>query len=487
MLRQPQQSMTARDICRILCRHRWRSLFFFGGVVSLAIVGVLLTPKTYLSEATFYMKPDFRVDPTATNDTQVVAFDPEREGEMRNVIALFQSRGLFEKVVDQLGTDVVFENDLKDAPLDYVLASVTSVLPSLGPKSAVVEREKAVRHLMKAVGVDHIKKSHIINVSYKSRTAERAREILEVYTTLAMDLHMEANRNPSSFEFFVEQESLLRDKLMKSKKLVRDAKNEFGLVSIDSQRKLMEEHVTNLDKELLTTATAIASAEDNIASLRARLPFEMQNPEAGNALSVHSIDTMRNQLYTLELKYRDLVSRYQAAHPQVVAAKDQLAEGRLLLNQQQLLNEISNAASLRSKRVALQRDYDLTRTKLSEINEHEVSIAEVERNAKEAAVSHQLVVTKLEQARLDQQLESEHISNLRLSQQPTVMGKSLSRRGLLIVSLALIVGTLGAVGLAYLSELLDESLGTAMDVEASLGVPVLASIPRTRLHRVSLN
>jgi capsular polysaccharide biosynthesis protein len=93
----------------------------------------------------------------------------------------------------------------------------------------------------------------------------------------------------------------------------------------------------------------------------------------------------------------------------------------------------------------------------------------------------------LDLQRIDQQLESGHISNLRLAQSPTLMGKPLSRKGLLIVSLALVCGTLGAIAIAYVSELLDESLATATAVEASLGVPVLASLPRTRWHRLSLN
>jgi uncharacterized protein involved in exopolysaccharide biosynthesis len=487
MLRQPQPSMTARDVCRILFRHRWRGFFFFVTVVALSSVGVLLMPRKYQSEATFYMKPDFRVDPTATNDTQVVAFDPERESEMRSVVTLLESRLLFERVVDELGPEAIFENDLKTSPLDMAISSVMVLIPEFGSKSEKIEREKAIRLLMKSITLDHAKKSHVVTAIYKSRTAERAQEILTAYTNAAMQLHLDANRNPGSFQFFAKQEVMLKDKVLEATQAVRDLKNQYGLVSVASQRKVLEDHLTNLDKEILSTDTSRVAAEDNIASLRAQLPFEMQNPEAGSALSVYSIDTMRNQLYTLELRYRELMSRYQPSHPQVVSTKDQLEEGKLVLNQQQLVNEMSKAASFRSKRAALQQEFEATKLRLNEMNEQEVILAEADRKAEEATASHRLVVRKLEQARLDQQLESGHISNLRLAQAPTLMGKSLSRKGLLIVSLAVVVGILGAIGLAYVSELLDESLTTATDVEASLGIPVLASFPRTRSHRLSLN
>ncbi|MEX0819613.1 MAG: hypothetical protein WD070_08460 [Pirellulaceae bacterium] len=487
MLRHSQQSMTARDVCRILFRHRWRSVCFFLAVVTLGTVGVLLMPRKYQSEATFYMKPDFRVDPAATNDTQIVAFDPERESEMRSVVALLESRVLFEKVVDELGTEAVFENDLKTTPIDLAMKRLQELTSQFGPKSEKVERENAIRLLLKSINIVHAKKSHVVTVVYRARSAERAQEVLTAYTTAAMQQHLDANRNPSSFQFFVQQEALLKDRALAATQAVRDVKNKHGLVSVDNQRKVLGDHVSNLDRELLATETSLAATEDNIASLRARLPFAMQNPDPGSALSVYAIDTMRNQLYTLELRYRELISRFQPTHPQVMATKEQLEEAKVVLNQQQLVNEISKGAALRSKRIALQQDYDATNQKLNELNESEVLIAQVERRAEEATDSHRLVVRKLEQARMDQQLESGQISNLRLAQAPTLMGKSLSRKGLLIVSLALVVGCLGAIAVAYVSELLDQSLATAADVEASLDMPVLASLPRTRSHRLSLN
>ncbi|MEO8494815.1 MAG: GumC family protein [Planctomycetota bacterium] len=487
MLRQTQPSMTVRDVCRILFRHHRKSILFFVAVVAMGTFGALSMPKKYQSEATFYMKPDFRVDPAATNDAPVVTFDPEREAEMRSVVALLQSRVLFEKVVDQLGTDVVFEKDLMTSPLDVAIRSVAALIPGGGAKSEKIEREQAIRLLMNSIAIDNAKKSHVVTVAYNSRSAERAQQVLSAYTSASMQQHLDANRNPSSFEFFVQQEALLKAKGLEATQAVSDIKSQYGIVSVASQRALTEGHLTNLDKELLDTASLLAAGEDNIASLRGQLPFEMQNPDAGSALSVYSIDTMRNQLYTLELRYRELTSRYKALHPLVISTKDQLDEAKLVLNQQQLVNELSKAAGLRSKRTSLQHEFEATKRKLNEMNEQEVTIAQAERRAEEAADSHRLVVRKLEQARIDQQLESGHISNLRLTQQPTLMGKALSRKGLLIVSLALVVGTLGGLLLAYVCELLDESFGTATDVEATLGVPVIASLPQTHSHRLAMN
>jgi succinoglycan biosynthesis transport protein ExoP len=487
MLSQSQQSMSARDVCRIFFRHRRRSLLVFVAIVALPVVGVLITPRKYVSEAKFFVKVNLRFDPATTGEGSTVPFNLEREGEVRSIVALLDSRRLFEDVVDELGTDVIFENDLKSSLLDVVSMNLTSLLPSIRSENPKEQREKAIRKLEGEIEIVNPKKSHVVTVAYKSRSPERAQKVLDAYANAALEQHIEVNQNPESYEFFVAQEKLLKEQVLTARQAVRDVKNKVGLVSVESQRKVLEEHITNLDRELLGTDTTLASTKDRIETLRGQLPFELQNPSAGSALSTRSIDEMRNQLFTLEIRYRDLLSRYRESHPHVIALSEQVKEARMVLNQQQLANEMSAAKSLNSKRVALQDDFDATQKRLISLNEGEVHIAELQRQAEERTESHRVYVKKLEQARLDQQLESDNISNLRLSQAPTYMGKSLSRKGLVITALAAFVGLFGALAVAYASEMLDESLVTPADLETNLDVPVLMSLPHTRSHRISLN
>ena len=174
---------------------------------------------------------------------------------------------------------------------------------------------------------------------------------------------------------------------------------------------------------------------------------------------------MRNQLFTAEMQYRKLSAMYQANHPEVIVMKEQAEEAQIVLNQQQLDSELSNADVLQSKMQALKEDYEETKTRLFELNENEVQIAELARGVDELMASHRLYAKKLEQARLDNRLELGKISNLRLAQSPTRMGKPLSRGGLLIGVMAMCGGLLGAVGLAYL---LDQRTDHRADLLAAM-------------------
>lgn len=487
MIRPADQPLSARDVCRILFRHRRKSLLLFVTVVGLAVAGILLMPRKYASEAKLYVKLSLRLDPTATDEGQILAMTPEREEEMRSVVALLGSRSLYEQVVDQLGAATVLETKLQTSPLDLAMQYALSTLPQLGAEDTKAVREKAIRHLVKTIRIDNPKKSHVINLEYKSRSATLAQQVLDAYVRACLRLHLDIIKNPGAYQFFVQQEELLREQVLAAKQELRDLKNQVGLVSVDGQRQVLEQHIISLDREVLSSQTTLAATDDRIQQLRSQLPEELREVGSASALSNKSIDDMRNQLYTLEIRYRDVLARNHADHPQVMAMREQVEQAHHVLGREQLLFEISNAATLRSRMTALQADYKVTLDKLRQMNEDEVRVLELERRVEELAASHRGYVKKLEQSRLDQQLQSDQLSNLRLAEAPTVMGKALSRQGALIAALAVAVALLGAIGIAYVSDLLDERLATPGDIETSLNLPVLMSLPQSRAHRVSWN
>ena len=163
----------------------------------------------------------------------------------------------------------------------------------------------------------------------------------------------------------------------------------------------------------------------------------------------------------------------------MIAIHEQVADAQQLLDRQELLIELSNAESLNSRMESLSQQYEQAQRRLYELNENEVGIAELERRLEQLNASYRIYSTNLEQARIDQELENEHITNMAVAQAPTYVAKALSRRGQLTLALGLIVATLGSIGVAYVFEYFDDSLGTPWDVESRLGLPVLLSVPRS--------
>jgi Mrp family chromosome partitioning ATPase len=90
---------------------------------------------------------------------------------------------------------------------------------------------------------------------------------------------------------------------------------------------------------------------------------------------------------------------------------------------------------------------------------------------------------KLEQARVNEALGREQISNVKVAQAATLVQKPDSPKKAMLLAMGLFMATVGAVALAYLAEWFDQTLRTTAQVESALGLPVLLSLPERKRRR----
>jgi len=159
------------------------------------------------------------------------------------------------------------------------------------------------------------------------------------------------------------------------------------------------------------------------------------------------------------------------AHPQV-----QLA----------FLTDEAPLSSLQAKAETLRDQLTSARGELRALNDSEVRIAQLEREMSIQEANYHKYSDNLEQARIDQALQIEKISNISIVQPATYLTKPVGPRKMLNLALGLFLGVFGGIGLAFFSQYVDHSFQTPEDIEERLELPTLVAIPRTRDSRVSL-
>ena len=85
----------------------------------------------------------------------------------------------------------------------------------------------------------------------------------------------------------------------------------------------------------------------------------------------------------------------------------------------------------------------------------------------------------MEQARIDQALNTEKISNIRVVQPATLPTRPSGAGLVILLGLALVLAALCALGAAFALEYFDDSIDTPQRAEAQLRLPVLAALPET--------
>ncbi|HND55428.1 MAG TPA: hypothetical protein PLV92_23600, partial [Pirellulaceae bacterium] len=390
-------------------------------------------------------------------------------------------------------------------------ASATTAAPS-DPVLAA-RREKAAKKLMKTIECAVVKGSGIITLNCKAESPELARDILVCYLDAYRELHLNVHRNYGSLQFFEGECKRLKGQLEDATAKLRDAKNAVGVASIAGQRNVIETVITALDRELASLEADLAGSEEKlkVLGLPPDAPADTVKPadtgapagpgapagsvastppaarsslivptkdSAASAATRQSIDLMRSQLYTLQVEEQRVRARFTADHPQVKALREQVQESEQLLRRQEARMEHSHSIELRSKVERTREQREEAIADLRSLNQSESKISEAERVVEQLATAYRTYLTNREQARINGQLAEERITNVQVAQPPNLVLKHVSPKALINLSVGLVVALLGAVAVAFLSDILDHSIKSPDEAERLLGVPVLVTIPR---------
>jgi polysaccharide biosynthesis protein PslE len=489
----PKATLALRDVYRILFRHKRKFWIVFTIIMILVTVGLMTCPRTYMSEAKLFVKigrESVSLDPAATVGA-TVAIQDSRESEIRSAIDMLESRVMREKVVQRLGAQPILRQSVnvsEPAVESWSIGqTVRGAAAHIFPADEVSEDEKAIRALERSISVEAAKKSSVVTVQCKAGSPHLAQRILQVLLETFREQHVEVN-STESYTFFQKQADALREELASASAELSQTKSSLGLSTISGQRELLETQLKSLNKDISDTGAALSSAEAKIAALRQHLPEgSAEQLNSGTSLTETALNEMRDTLYQLQIRERESLSKYQPDHPTLIAIQQQVRDVEGILSRQEFVIETANIAGMRARLSSLEARLAETQQKLELLNEHEVSISQLERRVELLRASYQTYSEKMEQARVAQALDAQYMTNLKLVQPASFIGKAVSPKITIVMLLGVVVAILGGVSVALVCEFFDHSFQTPEQVEATLNVPVLLSIPQLSRSGLLLN
>jgi len=491
--------LTPAAAFRAVVRHREKAIAFFILASLLTVVAWMVWPRAYISESKIFVKHGRKLtlDPTVTTG-ETVSVHETRDLEINSILEMINSRVVFEKTVDQLGPELVLG-----------LTTEIPAKPPAAPAADRVQYEKAVKALQDGLKIFTPKKTTMIVVQYKTGSPVVARAIVAKVVDVYLEIHAETNRTQGSYQFFVAQEKKAKDKLQKLSGKLRLIKNETGVASLDEKRRLIQGQVSTIEQLIVKNHSDLAAASAEVKSLEhaiTTLPEKITKEETEGFPNI-AADNAYEQFYALEIQLGDLQAKYREDHPQVVALKEQIEESRKVLNLQparrtqtttakhparqeletSLLKNKAIASSLAARDKSLASRQRQAMDDLRQLNSHEVSLMDLQREVDLAESNYREYAQKLEQSRIDEEIQQEHISNISIMQPATFTAKAHSPRGSYVLLGGLMISLLGAFAVALIAEQLTPAISTVQDVEQSLDLPVFVSLPRVSRRNVLLN
>jgi uncharacterized protein involved in exopolysaccharide biosynthesis len=501
-----------------LRRYGWLSLLFFLASMALVVFVLLIIPRAYESEGKFIVllgRGTVSLDPTATTGKNV-NIQETRDSEINSVADILESRALMEQVVDAIGVDplleskFVFRNWIK-LP-EFELPSFSGGLAE--EESAQVDasegqpslkelkrRERAITRLANNLKVKPTKKAATISVSCRANSPGLARSIVQHLMSSYQVLHIKAHHTAGSYPFFEEQFRLHQHAMSDVQNELRDFKNQIGIVSIEGERASLQRQIDRVAVEMLQTEVDLASATERSRKLQEQhdaLDARIVSSRMTGAAN-EGADLMRDRLFSLEMREKELLARFHETHPDVRSVRESIAKAKDVLAdhpyerseittsvnptkldiQGRLLSALADVHAIRARRSSLDGQKGELLVKLEALNRNEAQSELLKKRLEIASINFRTYAEKMEEARINQALDAERISNVNVFQEPTYVVKAVSPKRMLILAASFVVVSIVSVGLALLLNSWNQTIRTAEELSKTVEVPVLVTLPRS--------
>ena len=389
---------------------------------------------------------------------------------------------------------------LRDEDLLKQVVKMAGLVPADTPDfKRPAEIEHSVRKLSRRLDVEALKKSNLIQVTYKDTSPERAARILSALSTLYMQRHTSLQRPPGEIQFFDQQTAEYEKRMHRSETELVHFTRARGVVSAALERDIALEKLgeagaafRQLDQDRVEAERRISSLREQLKSLPSRsvtLKRWADNPEV--------LEKMKTHLLELQLKRTELLSRFEPSYRLVQEVEQEIAETRGEITAEALTpvrdettDKDPNYEWTRMEMEKAQVQWDGLRARQSDASSQVASLRafaqqmqaeaidqqDLIRSAKGEEDNYLLYLRKREEARIGDALDERHILNVAIVEPPIASALPV-HSALLYFLLAFGLAIAFSIGIGFTSEYFDSTIRTPDEAVGLLEVPVLAWLP----------
>ncbi len=522
--REEQSEFSIRDLLFVVFRHRKLVMYLFTVSACLSVVVFLLVglKKEYCSEAKLLFKvgrETVSMDPMALTGDMASRDGRTRGDQLRDGAEILKSYDLASMVVDEMGLDTLMpkENEQNEGSFKKIISALKKAKKSLkesvysfGKKPldpiAKKEAERAERRhssiygILDSLSTDVGQRSSILTVSYTADTPATAHDVLDTIIDIYLQKHIDMNFTDSSYRFLEQKTRELETSLKETEKAIKTFKTKSGIIGLDEESLIT--HAGEVQKQLMEAEAAIAVSKVRTKLLKQKLAqISVQQKEGGTIGS--AADEVNRRLAELRLQEQELLSTFTEESIPVQEIRRQISEIESMLPEQDLstaderkgterlfvsreimeslqadyIREADTISALQAKIKVLRDQLEKTQGKISSISEGVISLSQLQRNREINESSYQKYAESLEEARIDQALKMEKISNVSIAQPPTMPFKPVKSKKRLILPLGIIGSLVFGIIAAFFLESLDQTIKRPEDVKRRLQLPTFVSIP----------
>lgn len=435
-------------------RARWLlALIVFAATVVLTVVVSLLLPKQYTAVASVVVDP--KPDPVSSVLTGALM----NPAFMATQVDVIQS--------DRVALRVVKDLKLADNPtLREQWQSDT------GGQGAIETWLADI--FQKSLEVKPSRESNVINVSYRAAdprfAAALANAFVVAYNEITLELRVDPARQYSSFFDLRAKEA--RDQLEQAQAKLSQFQSDSGMIAVDERLDVENARLNELSSQYVGLQSLASDSGSRQNAARGSGADRMQEVLNNPLIAGLKADQAR-----LEARLQELTSKLGDKNPQVIETRANLGELKSRIDTE--IGKVSSSLGI-SNNINLQRasevkaQLEAQRAKVLKMKALRDQGTVLSRDVESAQRAYDTVLARLTQSSLESQTTQSYVSTLTQASPPL---KPSSPRVLFNSILSVFAGGLLALAVTFGLEFLDRRVRTVDDIEGSLGLPVIATMP----------
>jgi len=487
-----------RDIAGIIFRHKLLICTTFLTVAVGTAVFTMLMPNEYEARMKILVKntrSDVPITPEHTTGTAGTYFDNEvSENQINSEVELLTSEDLLTQVVTEC----------------HLYGPSSSITARLGlkdsPQTQAAQIEAARTQLAKDLVINPVKKANIIEVKYTSGSPELAASVLRKVQELYLDKHVKLHRPPGTHEFFKTQADDAESQLQDAEKKLSSFQQSMNVVSLTQQKEQTVQKLTEAKSKYLETQAFLREVGDRLARVQQQLQTVQpriitQSRSLPNQFSAEHLNTM---MVELQNKRTQLLTKFRSDDRLVKEVDQQIKTTRAAMEKATRETATEQSTDLNPLRTTLETELARARVDQSgaqgrlemlggQVGEYEAQLSRLEgitaeyddlsRKVKQSGDNYQLYQKKQEEARITDELDQNKITNVSIAEAPIRPQLPVRPNRPMNLLLGLFLGLLLSVSGVVMAEFMRDTVLTPQELEAQLGMNVLASVPETSRAR----
>jgi capsular exopolysaccharide synthesis family protein len=472
----PQPPFELHDLLGFLRIHRKLIVGTALTVVAVAVVAVTLMTPIFTADAVVIL--DQRKN-NLTDATAVLSGLPVDTTSVETQLQVLKSTGLANRVVKRLKLDS--DPEFVGSKGGLIGGAVNAVKQMLG--KAPPEAAASPRNILAIKVLDHIQASPVglssaLKISASDADADKAAALANAFAAAYVEDQLAAKLEAThrATEWLTARAGELSRKAQEAEAAVQRYKAENNITTTGAGQSVVDQQINDINGQLVA-ARADYGVKRAMYSQLARLAQSGQAANAAPVIASAVITSLRTQQSQMAGQLAQMESKYGPRHPKILDMRAELdkLDDRIAQEVQRQVAAARTEMDVAGAHVgSLQESLRQAEGKGAGQNQASVKLLALQSDAATARQMYESVLARLNQTQGQEQIEmpdARVISPAEVPLAPSFPNKT--RTLLLAVPAGLILGLF----LAAMKDRLHSGFRTVSQVEAALGVPVLAVIP----------